>query len=179
MTLRFQRMIQNLDVTNSIILRKTPTTTKNQKKARKCVITQMYVERTNQDEETVGTANQRAEGWKAHPTHTHKHSIFPAFQTHASFTSTNTQTKVRKQNTKKIHNHRENNHRESARNFASYNPSDNFRKTLKMSVTDEDIIQLNPSEDVDFEDELQEVEQVVEPTQRKGPGTGPKRLGKV
>ena len=48
-----------------------------------------------------------------------------------------------------------------------------------MSVTDEDIVQLNPSEDADFEDELQEVEQVVEPTQRRGPGTGPKRLGKV
>ena len=70
MTLRFQRMIQYLDVTNSIILRKTPDQTKNQEKARKCVITQMYVERTNQDEETVGMANQRAEGWKAHHTHT-------------------------------------------------------------------------------------------------------------
>ena len=83
MTLRFQWMIQQLDVTNSRILRKTRNTTKNQEKARKCVITQMYVERTNQDEETVGTANQRAEGTKVH-LNTHTHIQFSRhFKTHA------------------------------------------------------------------------------------------------
>ena len=112
-------------------------------------------------------------------TSTHTHTFnFPGIS-NPRHTSTHTQTKVRKQNTKKIHNHRENNHRESARNFASYNPSDSFRKFSKMS-SNNDLIELSPRRDADFEGELlQEEERVVEPTQRRGPETGPKRLGKV
>ena len=48
-----------------------------------------------------------------------------------------------------------------------------------MSNTDEDTICLDLDEDADFAEDTQEEEQVVQPTQRKGPGTGPKRLGKV
>ena len=64
-------------------------------------------------------------------------------------------------------------------NLTSYNPSDNFRKIFKMSNTDEDTICLDLDEDADFAEDTQEEEHVVQPTQRKGPGTGPKRLGKV
>ena len=66
--------------------------------------------------------------------YTPTHSSFPAFSPTHARKSTNTQTKVRKQNTKKIHNHRENSHRETVINFKSYNPSYTFRKISKCRV---------------------------------------------
>ena len=47
------------------------------------------------------------------------------------------------------------------------------------SLEDSDTICLNLGEDADLGEDTQEEEQVVQPTQRSGPGTGPKRLGKV
>ena len=48
------------------------------------------------------------------------------------------------------------------------------------SVEDSDTLQLDLNEDATLTEDTQEEEQVMQqPTQRSGPGTGPKKLGKV
>ena len=47
------------------------------------------------------------------------------------------------------------------------------------SVEDSDTLQLELNEDANLTEDTLEEEQVMQPTQRSGPGTGPKKLGKV